>query len=125
MGADDPDPGLSLNCPKCGATLVFLPTKPDLGVCLYACQQHGLFMVTPDTPQPIRLRIRDDSGLDPNRYEPPEADVVIEGSFEDYEPVCPICQQEDVEHRPTKVIWQRQFICATCGARWVVHARQA
>jgi hypothetical protein len=59
-------------------------------------------MVTPNILEPIRLRRREDSGPGPKQREPPVADVVIECSFEDDEPKCPVCQQQNAGHRPTK-----------------------
>jgi len=49
---DDPDPGLSVNCPQCGYTLTFVATRRDSGVHLYACRQHGLFLLGDSGSQP-------------------------------------------------------------------------
>jgi hypothetical protein len=48
----------------------------------------------------------------------PEADVVIEGDPDRYLPACPICQQPGRER--ASAFSDRQFICAFCGARWIV-----
>ena len=52
--------------------------------------------------------------------DPPGApDVVIEDAPDLYVPACPVCQQPGRE-RATAASGQRYFICAFCGARWVV-----
>jgi len=52
-----------------------------------------------------------------------DADVVIEGDPNRYLPDCPICQQPG--RRRTAGFAERQFICASCDARWIVRTSTA
>jgi hypothetical protein len=53
MANDDRDPGLSVDCPECGARLAFVASKPADAVFLYRCRRHGLFVVSPDATWPV------------------------------------------------------------------------
>jgi hypothetical protein len=53
MAEDDFDPAVAVDCPDCDEPMVFLATKPGDWLFLYACKQHGLFVVSPDAPQPV------------------------------------------------------------------------
>jgi hypothetical protein len=55
MADDDPDPGLSVNCPECGDALTFVATRRDSGVHLYACRHDGLFLLSERNLTPIPL----------------------------------------------------------------------
>ena len=52
-----------------------------------------------------------------------DAEVVIEGDPNRYLPDCPICQQPG--RRRTAGFAERQFICASCDARWIVRTSTA
>ena len=52
-----------------------------------------------------------------------DADVVIEGDPDQYLPACPIFQQPGRGH--TAGFAERQFICASCDARWIVRTSTA
>jgi len=47
-----------------------------------------------------------------------KADVVVEGGPDCYVPACPVCQQPGRDR--ASGFSERQFICASCGARWIV-----
>ncbi len=55
MAEDCPDPRIPVNCPRCGALLRFLATKPGAVVHLYACDRDGLFVITANDLTPIPL----------------------------------------------------------------------
>ena len=55
MSEDYSDPGISLNCPRCGGLLRFVATKTDAVVHLYACPRDGLFVTTANDSTPIAL----------------------------------------------------------------------
>jgi hypothetical protein len=40
------DPGFSMNCPLCGARLVYLRTEGETH--FYRCDRHGMLMLPPD-----------------------------------------------------------------------------
>jgi hypothetical protein len=55
MAEDYPDPGIAVNCPKCGTLLRYLATKPETEVYLYVCDQDGLFVLSRNNPEPVPL----------------------------------------------------------------------
>jgi hypothetical protein len=38
--------------------------------------------------------------------------------------ICPFCRQQGQEHAE-RWDWDRYYICATCGAHWIVRTSQA
>ena len=48
----------------------------------------------------------------------PEADVVISDDPGRYRPFCPVCQEPRRER--ARGFSDRLFICASCGACWIV-----
>ena len=52
-----------------------------------------------------------------------DTDVVIEGDPNRYLPACPVCQHPGRERAAGFA--ERQFICASCDARWIVRTSTA
>jgi hypothetical protein len=57
ISMNQPDPQLTITCPKCGKPLCYVSTKSDPGkTYLYICAQDGVFEVTGDVFGPLSLK---------------------------------------------------------------------